>query len=47
VTRRFFKTRMMAAVSSARYYWELDLSLDNPADVSVPAAISVFPGETF
>jgi pimeloyl-ACP methyl ester carboxylesterase len=35
------------AVSSARLYWENKLSLYNAADVSVPAAITVFPGENY
>ncbi len=34
-------------VSSARLYWENKLSLYNAADVSVPAAVSVFPGENY
>jgi integrase len=32
-------------VSSARLYWENKLGLYNDADVFVPAAVSVFPGE--
>ena len=35
------------AVSAARFYWELHLNLYNAADVSVPAAVSVFPGENY
>ena len=35
------------AVSAARFYWELRFSLYNAADVSVPAAVSVFPGENY
>jgi hypothetical protein len=35
------------AVSSARLYWENKLSLYNDADVSVPAAVSAFPGENY
>ena len=35
------------AVSAARYYWELRLNLYNAADVSVPAAVSIFPGENY
>ena len=35
------------AVSSARLYWENKLSLYNNGDVSVPAAVSVFPGENY
>ena len=33
------------AVSSARRYWENKASLYNAADISVPAAVSAFPGE--
>ena len=35
------------AVSSARLYWDNKFSLYNDADVSVPAAVSVFPGENY
>jgi hypothetical protein len=35
------------AVSSARLYWENKHILYNDADVSVPAAVSVFPGENY
>jgi pimeloyl-ACP methyl ester carboxylesterase len=35
------------AVSSARFYWELHLNLYNAANVSIPAAVSVFPGENY
>jgi pimeloyl-ACP methyl ester carboxylesterase len=35
------------AVSAARFYWESHLNLYNAADVSIPAAISVFPGENY
>jgi pimeloyl-ACP methyl ester carboxylesterase len=35
------------ATSAARFYWELHFSLYNAADVSVPAAVSVFPGENY
>jgi pimeloyl-ACP methyl ester carboxylesterase len=35
------------AVSSARFYWELHLNLYNAADVDIPAAVSVFPGENY
>ena len=34
-------------VSSARLYWENKTSLYNAVDVSVPAAVSVFPGENY
>jgi pimeloyl-ACP methyl ester carboxylesterase len=34
-------------VSAARLYWENKLSLYNAAGVSVPAAVSVFPGENY
>jgi pimeloyl-ACP methyl ester carboxylesterase len=35
------------AVSSARLYWENKLSLYNAVSVSVPAAVSAFPGENY
>lgn len=35
------------AVSAARFYWENHINLYNAADVSVPAAVSVFPGENY
>jgi pimeloyl-ACP methyl ester carboxylesterase len=35
------------AISSARFYWELHLNLYNAANVSIPAAVSVFPGENY
>jgi pimeloyl-ACP methyl ester carboxylesterase len=35
------------AVSSARFYWESHFSLYNAADVSISAAVSVFPGENY
>ena len=35
------------AVSSARFYWENHINLYNAADVSIPAAVSVFPGENY
>jgi pimeloyl-ACP methyl ester carboxylesterase len=35
------------AISSARFYWESHVSLYNAADVSIPAAVSVFPGENY
>jgi pimeloyl-ACP methyl ester carboxylesterase len=35
------------AISAARFYWELQFSLYNAANVSVPAAVSVFPGENY
>jgi hypothetical protein len=35
------------AVSAARFYWELHFSLYNAANVTVPAAVSVFPGENY
>jgi pimeloyl-ACP methyl ester carboxylesterase len=34
-------------VSAARFYWENHINLYNAADVSVPAAVSVFPGELY
>lgn len=35
------------AISSARLYWENKISLYLPANVPIPAAITVFPGESF
>jgi len=35
------------AVSAARFYWELHLNLYNAANVSIPAGVSVFPGENY
>jgi hypothetical protein len=35
------------AISAARYYWESNINLYNAADVSVAAAVSVFPGENY
>ena len=35
------------AVSAARLYWENQLSLYNAVSVSVPAAVSAFPGENY
>jgi pimeloyl-ACP methyl ester carboxylesterase len=35
------------AVSSARLYWENKINLYLPANVSIPAAVTVFPGESF
>jgi pimeloyl-ACP methyl ester carboxylesterase len=35
------------AISSARLYWENKINLYLPAEVSIPAAITVFPGESF
>ncbi len=35
------------AVSAARYYWEQRINLYAAADVSIPAAVSVFPGENY
>jgi pimeloyl-ACP methyl ester carboxylesterase len=34
-------------ISSARLYWENKLNLYNAADVAIPAAVSVFPGESY
>jgi len=34
-------------VSSARLYWENKINLYLAADVSIPAAVTVFPGESF
>jgi pimeloyl-ACP methyl ester carboxylesterase len=35
------------AISSARLYWDNKVNLYLPANVSIPAAITVFPGESF
>jgi pimeloyl-ACP methyl ester carboxylesterase len=35
------------AVSAARFYWENHINLYNAADVSLPAAVSIFPGENY
>jgi pimeloyl-ACP methyl ester carboxylesterase len=35
------------AVSAARLYWENHINLYNAAGVSIPAAVSVFPGENY
>jgi pimeloyl-ACP methyl ester carboxylesterase len=35
------------AVSASRFYWESHINLYNAADVSIPAAVSVFPGENY
>jgi pimeloyl-ACP methyl ester carboxylesterase len=37
----------LKAISAARYYWESHINLYNAADVSVPAAVTVFPGENY
>jgi hypothetical protein len=35
------------AVSAARFYWESHINLYNAADVFIPAAVSIFPGENY
>ena len=35
------------AISSARFYWENKFNVYNAANVSVPAAVSAFPGENY
>jgi pimeloyl-ACP methyl ester carboxylesterase len=35
------------AVSAARFYWESHINLYNAAEVSIPAAVTVFPGENY
>jgi len=35
------------AISAARFYWESKLNLYNAANVSISAAVSVFPGENY
>ena len=34
-------------VSSGRLYWETKFSLYNSADIAIPSAVSVFPGENY
>jgi pimeloyl-ACP methyl ester carboxylesterase len=34
-------------ISSARFYWETHFSLYNAANISIPAAVSVFPAENY
>ena len=36
-----------SAISSARLYWENKTNLYLPANVSIPAAVTAFPGESF
>nr|WP_294530946.1 epoxide hydrolase family protein [uncultured Rhodopila sp.] len=36
-----------SAISSARLYWENKINLYLPAHVAIPAAVTVFPGESF
>jgi pimeloyl-ACP methyl ester carboxylesterase len=35
------------AISSARLYWENKISVYNAVNVSIPAAVSIFPGENY
>ena len=35
------------AVSAARFYWESHINLYSAADVSIRAAVTVFPGENY
>jgi pimeloyl-ACP methyl ester carboxylesterase len=35
------------AISAARFYWENHINLYNAADVSIPAAVTAFPGENY
>ena len=35
------------AVSAARFYWESKFNLYNAVNVSIPTAVSVFPGENY
>ncbi len=35
------------AISAARLYWENKINLYLPANVSIPAAVTVFPGESY
>ncbi|MBR1087030.1 epoxide hydrolase [Bradyrhizobium manausense] len=36
-----------SAISSARLYWENKINLYLPANVTIPAAVTAFPGESF
>ena len=38
---------MNTGISSGRLYWENKLNLYLAADVSIPAAVTVFPGENY
>jgi pimeloyl-ACP methyl ester carboxylesterase len=38
---------MNTGISSGRLYWENKVSLYNAANVSIPAAVTVFPGENY
>jgi hypothetical protein len=38
---------MNTRISSGRLYWENKLNLYAAADVSIPAAVTVFPGENY
>ena len=35
------------AVSAARFYWENHINLYNAANFTIPAAVSIFPGENY
>ena len=35
------------AISAARFYWDTHFNLYNAANVAIPAAVSVFPGENY
>jgi len=35
------------AISAARFYWETPFSLYNAANVAIPTAVTVFPGENY
>jgi pimeloyl-ACP methyl ester carboxylesterase len=35
------------AISAARFYWENKFNVYNAANISIPAAVSVFPGENY
>jgi len=34
-------------ISAARFYWESKFNLYNAVNVSIPAAVTVFPGENY
>ena len=35
------------AISAARFYWDTHFNLYNAANVAIPAAVSIFPGENY
>jgi pimeloyl-ACP methyl ester carboxylesterase len=41
------KANVTFEISSARLYWENKVGLYNAANITVPAAVTVFPGENY